>query len=64
MHERNGNSAVRLVFTGFCTVMNSISNSYYVGSGFSLIFLLQQHNFCILILPIIGGCWQRLSAEM
>lgn len=46
-------SATRFLFTrGFDAIMSNISNSYYILSGFSLIFVLQQHNSFVLISSI------------
>lgn len=53
MQKRNEESAAPFLFTrGFDAIMSNISNSYYILSGFSLIFLLQQHNSFVLISSI------------
>lgn len=51
VHERNEDSAARLIFTVifFPAIMSNVSNSYYILSRFSLKFLLRQHNFCVLV---------------
>lgn len=53
MPKRNEELAARFLFTrGFDAIMSNVSNSYNILSGFSLIFLLQQHNSFVLISSI------------
>lgn len=53
MQKRTEELTARFLFTwGFDAIMSNISNSYYILSGFSLIFLLQQHNSFVLISSI------------
>lgn len=53
MQKRNEESAAPFLLTrGLDAIMSNISNSYYILSGFSLIFLLQQHNSFVLISSI------------